>query len=177
LVKKIKPNFKTLGPRYGKIMKQLAGIIMKLDQADIRKLENGEALQLEVNGQPVEITRDDVEIFTQDIPGWSVATLDNLTVALDITLTDELKKEGLARELVNRIQNMRKEKGLEVTDRILLQIEKSDATYEAIQSFKDYICTETLADLSLVENPQNNGFEEVELIDGIPAKIKMEKKQ
>ncbi len=177
LVKKVKPNFKTLGPRYGKIMKQLAGMIMKLEQADIRKLENGETLHWEVNGQPVEISPEDVEIITQDIPGWSVATLDNLTVALDITITDELKKEGLARELVNRIQNMRKEKGLEVTDRILLQIERSDATYDAIQSFKDYICTETLADLSLVENPQNNGFEEVELIEGIPAKIKMEKKQ
>jgi len=177
LVKKVKPNFKTLGPRYGKIMKQLAGMIMQLDQEAIRKLENGETLQWNVNGRPVEISREDVEISTQDIPGWSVATLDNLTVALDITITDELKKEGLARELVNRIQNMRKEKGLEVTDRILLQIEKSDATCEAIQSFKDYICTETLADLSLVENPQNNGFEEVELIDGIPAKIKMEKKQ
>ncbi|HFB61529.1 MAG TPA: isoleucine--tRNA ligase, partial [Bacteroidetes bacterium] len=177
LVKKVKPNFKTLGPRYGKIMKQLAGMIMKLEQADIRKLENGETLHWEVNGQPVEISPEDVEISTQDIPGWSVATLDNLTVALDITVTDELKKEGLARELVNRIQNMRKEKGLEVTDRISLQIERSDATYDAIQSFKDYICTETLADLSLVENPQNNGFEEVELIDGIPAKIKMEKKQ
>ncbi len=177
LVKKVKPNFKALGPRYGKIMKPLAGLIMKMEQEEIRKLENGETLQWEVNGQPVEISREDVEISTQDIPGWSVAALDNLTVALDITLTDELKKEGLARELVNRIQNMRKEKGLEVTDRISLQIEKSEQTFDAFQSFKDYICTETLADLSLVENPGNNGFEEVELIDGIPAKIKIEKKQ
>ncbi|UBM62282.1 isoleucine--tRNA ligase [Candidatus Sulfidibacterium hydrothermale] len=176
LVKKIKPNFKTLGPKYGKMMKQLAGAIMQLGQPDIRKLENGETLQLEINGQPVEITREDVEISTQDIPGWSVASLDNLTVALDITITDDLKKEGLARELVNRVQNLRKEKGLEVTDRITLQIEKSETTDEAFESFKDYICTETLADLTFVENSQNNGFEEVELTDGITAKINIEKK-
>ena len=176
LVKKIKPNFKTLGPKYGKIMKQLAGIIMRLDQDAIRKLENGENLTLDVNGQPVEITREDVEISTQDIPGWSVTSMDNLTVALDITITDDLKKEGLARELVNRVQNMRKEMGLEVTDRISLQIVKAEETFEAFQSFKDYICTETLADFSLVDNPLSNGFEEVDLIDGIPAKIKIEKK-
>jgi isoleucyl-tRNA synthetase len=177
LVKKIKPNFKTLGPKYGKIMKQLAGVIMQLDQESIRKLENGESLALSVNEQPVEITREDVEITTQDIPGWSVASMENLTVALDITITEELKKEGLARELVNRIQNMRKEMGLEVTDRISLQIVKSKDTLEAFQSFKDYICTETLADLSLIDQAQNNGFKEVELTNGIPAKIKIEKKQ
>ncbi len=176
LVKKIKPNFKVLGPKYGKIMKQLAPAIMKLEQSDIRKLENGETLSLDINGQQVEIRREDVEISTQDIPGWSVAAMDDLTVALDITLTDALKKEGLARELVNRVQNLRKEKGLEVTDRISLQIEKSEDTFDAIQSFKDYICTETLADLHLVDKSQDNGFEEVELIEGVPAKIKIEKK-
>ena len=175
LVKKIKPDFKKLGPKYGKIMKQLAGMIARLEQDDIRKLENGENLILEVNGQPVEITREDVQISTQDIPGWSVATMDNLTVALDITITDALRNEGLARELVNRIQNMRKEMGLEVTDRISLQIMRAEQTFEVFQLFKDYICTETLADIALIDS-LNNGFEEVELMDGIHAKIKIEKK-
>ncbi len=177
LVKKIKPNFKTLGPRYGKIMKQLAGMIQTLEQESIRKLENGGTITFEVNGQTVEITRDDVEISTQDIPGWSVATMDYLTVALDITITEKLRNEGLARELVNRIQNMRKDMGLEVTDRISLQIVRADETAEAFQLYKDYICTETLAEFSLIENPSNNGFVEVELIDGIPAKLKIEKKR
>ncbi len=175
LVKKIKPDFKKLGPKYGKIMKQLAGIIARLEQDDIRKLESGENLTLKVNGKPVEITREDVQISTQDIPGWSVASMDNLTVALDITITDALRNEGLARELVNRIQNMRKDMGLEVTDRISLQIVKAEQTFEAFQLFKDYICTETLADVVLTDT-LSNGFEEVELIDGIPAKIKIERK-
>ncbi len=177
LVKKIKPDFKTLGPKYGKIMKQLAGIINSLGQEEIRKLENEEILTLDVNGQPVEISKDDVEITTRDIPGWSVITMDNLTVALDITITGTLKNEGIARELVNRIQNMRKEMGLEVTDRISLQIVKSEATFEAFQLFKDYICTETLADLTLVETPLNNGFEVIDLTEGASAKIKIEKRK
>jgi len=176
LVKKIKPNFKTLGPKYGKIMKQLAAMINALGQEDIRKLENGETLTLEVNSQPVALLREDVDISTQDIPGWSVTSMENLTVALDVTITDTLRNEGLARELVNRIQNMRKDMGLEVTDRILLQIVKAEQTFEAFQSFKDYICTETLADVTLIELPSSNGFEEVELTDGVPAKIKIEKK-
>jgi len=175
LVKKIKPNFKKLGPKYGKIMKQLAGKIASLEQEDIRKLEEENRITLEVNGQPVEISREDVEISTQDIPGWSVASMDNLTVALDITITDTLRNEGLARELVNRIQNMRKDMGLEVTDRISLQIAKADRTFEAFQLFKDYICTETLADIAF-EDTLTNGCEEVELIDNVSAKIKIEKK-
>lgn len=177
LVKKIKPDFKTLGPKYGKIMKQLAGIINSLGQEEIRKLENEEILTLDVNGQPVEISKDDVEITTRDIPGWSVISMDDLTVALDITITGTLKDEGLARELVNRIQNMRKEMGLEVTDRISLQIVKTEATFEAFQLFKDYICTETLADLALVETPLDNGFEVIDLTEGASAKIKIEKRK
>ncbi len=175
LVKKIKPDFKILGPKYGKIMKQLASMINSLGQEDIHKLENNETLTFEINGQKVDIMREDVEISTRDIPGWSVISMDKLTVALDITITDELKKEGLARELVNRVQNMRKDMGLEVTDRISLQIVKAEQTFEAFQLFKDYICTETLADVALVEKPLNNGFEDVELINGVPAKIKIEK--
>jgi len=176
LVKKIKPNFKTLGPKYGKIMKPLAAMINALGQEDIRKLEKGESLTLEVNGQPVALLREDVEISTQDIPGWSVTSVDNLTVALDVTITDVLRNEGLARELVNRIQNMRKDMGLEVTDRISLQIVKAVQTSEAFQLFKDYICTETLADLSLVETPVNKGFEIIDLTERTSAEIKIEKR-
>ncbi len=175
LVKKIKPDFKKLGPKYGKIMKQLAGKITSLGQEDIRKLEEKNRITLEVNGQPVEISREDVEISTQDIPGWSVASMDNLTVALDITITDTLRNEGLARELVNRIQNMRKDMGLEVTDRISLQIARDEQTFEAFQLFKDYICTETLADIAF-KDMLSNDYEEVELISNVSAKIKIEKK-
>ena len=121
------------------------------------------------------VNLEDVEISTEDIPGWSVATQDHLTVALDMTLTPELENEGLARELVNRIQNLRKDKGLKVTDRISLFIEKTEATYEAFEQFKDYICSETLAEIELVDNLVNNELEEAELIDDISVKLMLKK--
>ncbi len=175
LVKKIKPNFKSLGPKYGKLMKQISVQIQQFEQDDIKKLEETGETTFIIDDQEVIVNLEDVEISTEDIPGWSVATQDHLTIALDMTLTPELENEGLARELVNRIQNLRKDKGLEVTDRIALLVEKTEATYEAFEQFKDYICSETLAKMELVDNMVNNGYEEVELIDDISVKLMLEK--
>ncbi|PLW97290.1 MAG: isoleucine--tRNA ligase [Marinilabiliales bacterium] len=175
LVKKIKPNFKSLGPKYGKLMKQISAQIQQFGQDDIKKLEESGEMKFFIDENMVIINLEDVEIGTEDIPGWSVATQDHLTVALDMTLTPELENEGLARELVNRIQNLRKDKGLEVTDRISLSVEKTDATQDAFEAFKDYICSETLAQMELVDNIENNGFEEIELIDGIIVKLILKK--
>jgi isoleucyl-tRNA synthetase len=175
LVKKIKPNFKALGPRYGKMMKQISAAINRFSQEDIKKLEQEQEYKLNIDGQEITIGVNDVEITTQDIPGWIVANQGNLTVALDITITPELKNEGLARELVNRIQNLRKEMGLEVTDRIRLTIEKDEATYEAFNRFKDYICSETLAELNFVDKLEGKDVQKIELIDNIEVTLKLEK--
>ncbi|MDR1632542.1 MAG: isoleucine--tRNA ligase [Dysgonamonadaceae bacterium] len=145
LVKRIKPDFKKLGPRYGKIMKDLATAIGALSQQDINALEKSGNLSIPVSGQTAEITLDDVEIFSEDIPGWLVANEGKLTVALDITLTDELKKEGIARELVNRIQNIRKSNGYEITDKIRVTIQSDPHVDEAVEEFKQYIANQVLA--------------------------------
>ena len=146
LSKKIKPNFKALGPKYGKLMKQIAAYITgQMDSEAIAKLEKDGRYAFEVAGEPVEITLEDVDIYTEDIPGWAVTNEGLLTVALDIELNDSLIEEGLARELVNRIQNLRKDKGLEVTDRIRLKIEENPVLKLAIEHNYAYICSETLA--------------------------------
>ncbi len=175
LVKKVKPNFKNLGPKYGKLMKQIAGQIQQFGQDDIKRLESVGEAALSVDDKEIIIGIDDVEIITEDIPGWSVATQDHVTVALDITLTPELLSEGMARELVNRIQNLRKDKGLEVTDRIQLTIEKSDDTYSAFAQYKDYICSETLAQITFADHLNEEIAETVELVDGIQTKLKIKK--
>ncbi len=174
LVKKIKPNFKSLGPRYGKLMKQIAAAVNGFGQDDIKKLEQEKTFKLNINGEEVTITTDDVEITTEDIPGWMVANQGNLTVALDISVTPELRNEGLARELVNRVQNLRKEMGLEVTDHIKLVIEKNQDTDEAFSAFNDYICSETLAETMFVDKIEGNANEQ-ELINGIKVKLAIEK--
>ncbi len=171
LVKSIKPNFKTLGPRYGKIMKSIAATVTAFSQQQINDLEANGRCQLSIDGQPVELLLSDVDIATQDIPGWVVANEGNLTVALDITLTDELVDEGIARELVNRIQNIRKE-GFDVTDRISVTLQ-SGQWDDAVRRHCDYICSETLAErLDLVasvdDTPQT---QEITIVDGVPAKI------
>jgi len=175
LVKKIKPDFKALGPKYGKLMKQIAGAIMQFSQDDIKKLEKDESIILDIADQNVEILISDVEIITQDIPGWSVANQDDITVALDITITEELKQEGYARELVNRIQNYRKDSGYEVTDRINIRILKSESTYEAFNSFSEYICAETLADIEFVENQGLNNAIEFDIIDDVKTEVEIVK--
>jgi isoleucyl-tRNA synthetase len=154
-------------------MKQLAAAIGNLKQEDIRQLESVGKYTLESAGQSMEITLDDVEISTSDIPGWSVATDENLTVALDITITDALQQEGIARELVNRVQNLRKDKGLEVTDRIHLRVAKNEQTVDAFIGYKDYICSETLAEMEIVDASEQHEFDTVEIIDGIDAKIEL----
>ena len=171
LVKRIKPNYKTLGPKFGKLMKQLAGAINNIDQEGIKKLEDEGNYSIKINDDIFEISLEDVEISTEDIPGWSVATDGLITVALDITVSPQLKEEGLAREFVNRVQNLRKEKGLEVTDRITLQIEKNSKSDDAIINFNVYICSETLTDLSLVEKLEQKEAEEIELLEGISIRL------
>lgn len=170
LVKSIKPNFKTLGPRYGKIMKAISAQILAFSQEQISALEAAGKCQLTVENQPVEILLTDVEIATQDIPGWVVANEGNTTVALDITVTEELRNEGIARELVNRIQNIRKE-GFEVTDRIVVELVSGEWD-TAIQAHMSYICSETLTDkLTLVSAIDNPAKQTIEIIDGMPVDI------
>ena len=175
LIKKIKPNFKSLGPKYGKMMKPLATLINGMSKAAIKQLESTGKYLLNVEEKQIEIGLEDVEISTEDIPGWSVASMDNLTVALDITITPQLQQEGLARELINRIQNLRKEQGLEVTDRILLKIEKNNALDDVIVAFKDYLCSETLAQLEMASQIDTESVVEVELTDGMRAKLTITK--
>lgn len=144
--KKIKPNYKALGTRMGAKMKAAAAAIGAMGQHDITVLEKQGSFHLEVDGSPMTITPEDVDIIAEDIPGWSVANKDMLTVALDITVTPELLEEGIAREIVNKVQKERKDSGLEVTDRIVLHIEEQDAIKSAIINFSSYICAEILAD-------------------------------
>ena len=172
LVKSIKPNYKTLGPRYGKIMKQIAEKISKFNQWDINSLQAKGVCELNIGDEKVELLLSDVEIATQDIPGWVVANEGNLTVALDITVSEELKAEGIARELVNRIQNIRKE-GFEVTDRITIDLQSGEWD-EAVKRHMDYICTETLCtELRLVEQVADGT--EIEIIEGQPTRIRIAK--
>lgn len=176
LVKKLKANFKTLGPRYGKQMKKLAPMLAAFTNAQIAELEKNGNYHLDIDGEPIEILLSDVEIITQDIPGWLVASEGNLTVALDITITAELREEGLARDLVNRIQNLRKDKNFEVTDKIYLKIKKNDQLNDAIKKNFNYICSETLAlSLDLVDEINHNAGDEVEVGDDIKTNILVEK--
>lgn len=145
LVKKIKPNFKTIGKKYGKQMKAISALVGAWKNADISTVESNAGWKGELEGTAIELDLEDFEITTDDIPGWLVASEGRMTVALDITLTDELKQEGIAREIINRIQNFRKESGLEVMDKIKLTIDTNDLIQSAIETNKDYICNEVLA--------------------------------
>ncbi|GAB6012169.1 isoleucine--tRNA ligase [Viscerimonas tarda] len=146
LVKKVKPDFKKLGPRYGKIMKQLAASVQNMTQDAIINLEKDGSFTFDIEGDKATIELADVEIISEDIPGWLVANEGRLTVALDITVTEELKKEGVARELVNRIQNLRKTSGLDITDRISVKISDLEDLRAAISEFYEYIAAQVLAD-------------------------------
>ncbi|MEI6454874.1 MAG: isoleucine--tRNA ligase [bacterium] len=145
LVKKIKPDFKRLGPRYGKLMKDLAAILISVPQEDISKLESTGKLDVEVGGKVLEVNLEDVEILSEDIPGWQVAVMGPLTVALDITLTPELWQEGIAREIINRIQNLRKDNGFDVTDKIKVKFQPHSGIEVAVNHNISYICAEILA--------------------------------
>ena len=145
LVKRVKPDFKKLGPRYGKIMKKLAAELQTMSQEAINAFEQEGRCTLVVDGQEAIVERNDVEIISEDIPGWLVANEGRLTVALDITVTDDLRKEGLARELVNRIQNLRKSSGFEITDKVNVTILTNEQMDGAIQAYKEYISNQVLA--------------------------------
>ena len=173
LVKQIKPNFRTLGPKYGKQMKDIAVVINDFTQQDIQALERQGTKEITLDGKVLTLTLDDVEITSQDIEGWLVASSSTgLVVALDATITDELRAEGIARELVNRIQNLRKDTGLEVTDRIRILLQKQDTLEKAVRANEAYIKAETLANEILFGDTLQG--EEV-AFDDIVTKIVVEK--
>lgn len=174
LVKKIKPNFRKLGQQFGPKMKLVAAAINQMTQEQISELEASNAYNIDLEGEPVTLSLEDVEIAFDDIPGWLVASEGGTTVALDITITEDLKKEGIARDLVNRIQNLRKDMGLDVQDKIKIQIEKKDDLINgAFETNRAYICTETQAlELNLLDTlPDGNKIEmdDVELVLKIEA--------
>lgn len=172
LVKRVKPDFKKLGPKYGKIMKQVAAAIAALSQQDIARLEKDGCLGLEIAGTPVTVDKSDVEIISEDIPGWLVANDGNITVALDITITDDLRREGVARDIVNRVQNIRKSRGYDITDKINLVFEPNEATDAAIRDYADYISRQVLADsvkVATIDVPMD-GVECLDL-DGVNVNV------
>ena len=169
LVKRIKPNFKALGPRFGKDMKLVVTAIQQLNSEDIQKIEQKGAIELEINGKSITLNLDDVEISSQDIEGWLVANQGSVTVALDITVSDSLKQEGIARELVNRIQNLRKNSGFEVTDHIDICILDNKNITNAVLNNLDYIKIETLTKKLELVNKLDDGIE-IDF-DGISTKL------
>ena len=153
LVKKVKCNFRVMGKKFGKLMKLVAARMDALSQDEIAALETTGEFNFELEGQPIKVEAADVDIISEDIPGWLVSNEGNLTVALEVELTDELRREGMARELINRIQNLRKEAGLEITDRISVIIEPNEEAAKAVESFGELIKTQVLANaISLAEN-------------------------
>jgi isoleucyl-tRNA synthetase len=173
LVKGIKPNFKALGPKIGANMKALTSAISSMTQEQIRLIESQGKINLNLGQTEFELELSDVEIISQDIPGWLVTSYNGLTVALDITISEALKNEGLAREFVNRMQNMRKDSGLDVTDRIAVSVQSGETLWKALEEFKSYICSEILAD-SLLPADELPDSAEID-IEGEICKIKLVK--
>ncbi len=176
LVKKIKPNFKTLGPRFGKAMKEVSAVIAAMTQEEIGRCEQTGVHTITIGGVASEITLDDVEIISEDIPGWLVTNEGRYTVALDITVSKELKQVGIARELVDRIQNLRKEAGFEVTDNIKISLVTHELLKQAVESHGDYIAGQTLAkEINLVDALSEESGIAVELDADLTTSIKIEK--
>jgi isoleucyl-tRNA synthetase len=176
LVKRIKPNFKSLGPRYGKLMKSIAAEIQQMGQEDIARFEKEGQWKLHAGGEEISMQAEDAEITTEDIPGWLVASDGSLTIALDVTVTEELRQEGIARELINRIQNYRKESGFDVTDKIRILILKHRLLDEAILHHRDYIGSQTLANqVDLVEKLDTENARKVEIDEEVQTWIRIEK--
>ena len=175
MTKRIKPNFKTLGPKYGKQMKRISAAVADFSQADILQLEREGGRTLHIDGEDLPLTLEDFEILSEDMPGWLVASEGKLTVALDIDVTEELKLEGVARELVNRIQNIRKDSGLEVTDRIEATIGRNPVLNEAVRVHGTYIASQTLAEkVELADDP---GADAATVdIDDVPVRIAVRKR-
>jgi len=168
LVKKIKPNFKTLGPKYGKLMKNISAAIAQLNQEDISAFESANQYKINAGDEEILLSLDDVEITSEDIPGWLVTTDGKITIALDINITEELRQEGIARELINRIQNMRKDSGFDVTDKIRILVKKHEAVNSSINNFNNYISTQTLAkSIELVDNIDDRNAKLIDLEDDI----------
>ena len=173
LVKKVRPNFASLKTRYAKLMGPLTKYFNTMSQEDIRNFEKNGGADITVEGQEVNLILEDALITTEDIPGWTVTTQDNMTVALDITISQELFEEGLAREIINRVQNMRKDNGLEVTDKIVLTIEKNADILKPVERFGEYICSETLATLEMTD--RLDGVEAQELVEKVNVKLTIRK--
>lgn len=172
ITKKIKPNFKALGGTYGKYMKGISAACATMDQADIARLEKSGDIELEVMGDVLNLTVDHFEITSEDMPGWLVASEGKLTIALDVNVTPELRAEGIAREIVNRVQNIRKDSGFEVTDKVTITIEKNSEFDAAVELWKEYICSQTLAVELIVSNEKQSN--EIE-IDGVNVTISVAK--
>lgn len=177
LVKKVKPDFKKLGPKYGKIMKQLAAAITGMSQKDIIEFEKAEKFTFNIDGTEAMVEIADVEIISEDIPGWLVMNEGNLTVALDITVTEELRKEGIAREIVNRIQNIRKSNNFDITDKIEVVISPNKDTDEAVKEYTDYISRQVLAiGITIAEIPEADRIDlNMEEFSGLCASVKLYK--
>jgi isoleucyl-tRNA synthetase len=173
LIKQIKPNFKTLGPKFGKDMALIANKVQNFSKEDINKIEKEGTISIEINGKNINLGLQDVEISSKDIAGWLVANEGSYTVALDINITEDLRKEGIARELVNRIQNARKESGFEVTDKIKLTVLNFENLEQAISDNKTYIIRETLTQELVFVDELNIGI--VVEFDNIVSKILIEK--
>jgi isoleucyl-tRNA synthetase len=176
LVKKIRPNFKVLGPRYGRLMKDIARALDGFGQEDISCFETQGWWNLSAGGETIELLNEDVEISSEDIPGWLVANEGKLTVALDVNITQELKDEGIAREFVNRIQNIRKDSGFEVTDKIGVEIQDHELIRGAVNQYRDYIAQQTLAlSVTLVDRLAISEASAVEIEDNIITYVRVSK--
>jgi len=178
LIKKIKPNFKKLGPRYGKMMKEISSALASFTQEDIHKIETDGSVDLSIGNDKITLSLDDVEITSEDIPGWLVASEGKLTVALDVNITQELKEEGFAREIVNRIQNIRKDSGFDVTDKINIEIENHEEINSSVKHFGEYICSQTLAkSIQIVDKNKltNTNAKIIDIDDNINILIKVSK--
>jgi isoleucyl-tRNA synthetase len=173
IVRRIKPDFKALGPRLGADLKHVQAALNELGQAEIRQLEQAGQLELTVNGKPFILQRAEAEILIDDIPGWAAATANGVSVALDLTLTDDLRNEGLARDLVNRLQNLRKDLGLEVTDRIRVSLQQVPEWAGALNQFQPYICAEILAEDFRIVPEVNNG--QALEVDGTHTQVLIER--
>jgi isoleucyl-tRNA synthetase len=175
LVKKVKPNFKTLGPKYGKMMKVISAAVSKMSQEDIVSFEQQGSFSIQTDGDSISLGMEDLEVISEDIPGWLVANEGKITIALDITISSELRQEGIAREFINRIQNLRKDSGYDVTDKIVIDIQKNDAINSAVLNYKDYIGSQTLADRIELVDALSNDSREVEIDENIVTRLKINK--
>jgi isoleucyl-tRNA synthetase len=176
LVKKIKPNFKLLGPRYGKLMKEITQVLAGFRQEDIAAFEATGSYEITTGDEKVMLENGDVEITSEDIPGWLVASEGKLTVALDVNITQELKDEGIAREFVNRIQNLRKESGFEVTDKITVEIQQHPLINASVENFRDYIASQTLArSVKLVDMSDLTDAQAVEIDENVMTHLRIGK--